>query len=258
MAGKKSRNSKGKEDPTSPPTTPRSKKGATSKRNFNGTTDHFTQPQATFAVTPVPVNPSLLKRFYEALVMLAVLGKHRGDPLDEAENFNTEPETSDLEADKLRRSFLRNLAYLCDYDAGGDRTTAIALLETPQGPKYWMASNKCPDPEKDRQKDFVTSTLQSLSNLQPEEAEEVHSLLFSKSVAFSVKRISRYAQVLEQSIDFVLGSLSKTKLSDGTKYLLRILLASRELTLLRSNIVHLASRIERPHSVSDQTLSNML
>jgi hypothetical protein len=215
MAGKKSRKQKGKEVRMSPPAIPEPKKGATSKGCFSPT---FSQPapkQATSTVAHVPVNPNLLKRFYEALVMLAVLGENRGNPVDE-EDFDAEPETSSLGTDKLRRSFLRSLAYLCDYEAGGDRATAIALQKTYPKIIYRMASNKCPNPENDWAKDFVATTLQDLSNLQAEKAEEAQSLLFSKAVKFSLKRISRYAQILEEKIDFVLGDFSKATSTEGT------------------------------------------
>lgn len=68
--------------------------------------------------TEVQLAPKLHRRFYEALLLLYILGRNRGDPVDE-EEFDFDSELSGLGTDKLRRSFTRSLAYLCDYEKRG-------------------------------------------------------------------------------------------------------------------------------------------
>jgi hypothetical protein len=164
----------------------------------------------------IPVPPKLQKRFYEALVMLFVLGQNRGDRVDD-EGFDAEPDPSDLGGEKLRRSFLRNLAYLCDFEKGGDQTTAFALQETPQKIVYWMASNKGKPRGKDPTKLFAEGILETLKHLEPPQASEIEKELFEKAVAFSSKRISYYAKALEKEIQVVLEYLLENRSAGGVR-----------------------------------------
>lgn len=163
----------------------------------------------------VPVNPKLQGRFYEALVMLSVLDPNRGDHIDEdsrdmnrgyhidMDSFEPEPDPADLDSFQLRRSFLRHLAYLCDYEKGGDTTTAIALQNTPQGIIYRMASNKASH-DTDRTLIFLREILDILSRPQHSSSvTDIESEIFQKSVRYSSRRISFYASVLEGDIEFV-------------------------------------------------------
>jgi hypothetical protein len=45
----------------------------------------------------------------------------------------------------LRRRFLTEVAYVCDYKGDGRTTTAIALEETPRGSIFWVASSSSPE-----------------------------------------------------------------------------------------------------------------
>lgn len=75
----------------------------------------------------------LIHRFYEALILLNILGKTRGlRDVHPGEAFTLE---------ERRRRLLRNLSYLCDYNKGGDTTTAIALEEQRDRFSFWVASN---------------------------------------------------------------------------------------------------------------------
>jgi hypothetical protein len=150
---------------------------------------------------PVPVAPKLLERFYEALVMLRILSKNRGD------RIKSDDSPSDHEDQGLRRNFIRHLAYLCDYEKGGHSVTAIALQRTPQKIVYWFASNKTPDSKsgaKDRTKSFLQDVISALKNATPGTAVKTESELFTKSVKFSSKRISEYTKILTSELSFVL------------------------------------------------------
>ncbi|KAI9649395.1 hypothetical protein NHQ30_001971 [Ciborinia camelliae] len=181
-------------------------------------------PAQTSALNLVPVKPKLLKRFYEVLVLLTVFGKNRGDHTSE-EDFPSDPahddEPSDLQLDfisspvsqgyihnmKLRRSFARHLAYLCDYEKGGDSTTAIALQQLDTGEiVYHVAWNK--DSKSSRSVEFlegVLGLLGSMGNMATEgEKEDTRERIFELSIKHTDKRILFYASSLAKDTDFVL------------------------------------------------------
>ncbi|KAE8371068.1 hypothetical protein BDV26DRAFT_149488 [Aspergillus bertholletiae] len=76
----------------------------------------------------------LLHRFYEALFLLRVLGQTRGH------HTSIHDPNQDHEQ-KLRRRFLQNLSYICDFKKGGSTCTAIGLEESSTCYKFWVASN---------------------------------------------------------------------------------------------------------------------
>lgn len=129
----------------------------------------------------------LLSRFYGPLVLLHVLGQTRGchtnalstgDPL--------------LETCRLRRQFLNDLSYVCDYDKGGDTVTSIAIEARPQGFVYWLASNKHPDK---KVTDFLSNCLKDLRRISRSSVEEIQPLrheLVTQCIQFSTKRIKKY------------------------------------------------------------------
>jgi hypothetical protein len=119
-----------------------------------------------------------------------------------------------MDSTTLRRSFLSQLAYLCDYEKGGDQTTAIALQQTPQNVIYLFASNAEPG-AKDQTKDFLSCTLKSLSGLQLSEMSQVENKIFAEAVKFSSKRIMTYINFLQKELSFVLGYLEPLKAKEG-------------------------------------------
>lgn len=70
----------------------------------------------------------VLSRFYEPLVLLRLLGQSRG---------NHQPKPHDVNAGQaVRRDFLRNLSYICDFEKGGDTCTAIGLADLGASYRY--------------------------------------------------------------------------------------------------------------------------
>lgn len=163
---------------------------------------------------PIPISPNLLKRFYEALAILAILGKNRGERTKE------EPLQSDQERHGDRRAFLRHLSYLCDYEKGGDTATAIALEETPQGVVYWFASNKnAPEKSQDVTKMFlqhILGRLQQSGATKSVSTEDIETEMFTKCVKFSSKRISEYVKILRSKLDFLLADIDIFEQDQGT------------------------------------------
>lgn len=84
----------------------------------------------------------ILSRFYEPLILLCTLGRTRGEhrPAD----FPRSANITSWPTKYVRRLFLSQLAFLCDYDTGGDSVTAISIQHTPQRRFFWLAANTCP------------------------------------------------------------------------------------------------------------------
>jgi hypothetical protein len=89
---------------------------------------------------------NLSRRFYKLLLVFIVLQTHVG-LLSTATLPSSKPKDDPklLSNEELRREFTRHLGYLCNYDKGGDRATAVALEGNSPGLlTYWFASNKSP------------------------------------------------------------------------------------------------------------------
>lgn len=84
----------------------------------------------------------ILSRFYEPLILLCTLGRTRGEhrPAD----FPRSADVTIWPLKYVRRLFLNQLAFLCDYDTGGDSVTAISIQHTPQERIFLIAANICP------------------------------------------------------------------------------------------------------------------
>ncbi|PVH86141.1 hypothetical protein DL98DRAFT_601627 [Cadophora sp. DSE1049] len=166
----------------------------------------------------IPVNPKQNKRFYEALIMLSVLGKSRGGRIPE-KSFQHK---STLEAEKgtLRRLFIRSLAYLCDSEKGGSTTTAIALQQAPKGGVvYWLASNSCSKGSTmDRSKMFLEDVLCKVQRLQAADDDQVRAVekqMFRSAVSFSESRIKAYRMMLKSDIEYVLMNRMESGIADN-------------------------------------------
>ena len=79
------------------------------------------------------LNPEdrLRSRFYEPLVLLHVLD--RTGELRISRCPSEDRVTDNLQLRELRRTFLDQLAYVCDHVKGGDTVTAMALEAQPSG-----------------------------------------------------------------------------------------------------------------------------
>ena len=106
------------------------------------------------------LNERHLSRFYEALVLLYTLGSTRGEYTDASISNNSDP--LGISTQVFRRRFLDDLAYMCDYEKGGNCFIAIGLEFTPQKHVFWAAANKYPAM---RVKPFLERLLDVLKDL---------------------------------------------------------------------------------------------
>lgn len=82
---------------------------------------------------PAARRNKLINRFSEPLILLRAIGQVRGERTPVEQFFGSEQ--------CVRRRFLRNLCYVCDYMKCGDGTTAMALEERPGMYTSWVAAN---------------------------------------------------------------------------------------------------------------------
>lgn len=78
----------------------------------------------------------LIYRLYEASYLLDILGRVRGP------HHVTNLDFSTIFA--VRRRFLKNIAFLCDYKKGGPTSTAVAIEDGEKCNTFWIASNEGP------------------------------------------------------------------------------------------------------------------
>lgn len=136
----------------------------------------------------------LLHRFYEPLVLLHVLDKIQGDHVPRQREDSKDPDYATRT--ELRRRFLESLAYVCDYEKGGDTMTAIFVSSAPL--TYHIASNKTIK-EKKEVVPFLKSLLKMLRTLSSSTFEEERHVL-EKCAAFGKKRIQTYQRFLRNSL----------------------------------------------------------
>ncbi|OAX85471.1 hypothetical protein ACJ72_00150 [Emergomyces africanus] len=127
----------------------------------------------------------LLRRFYEPLVLLHTLGPTRGS--------HTSPVPL-----SPRRSFLNELAYVCDYEKGGDTVTAIGLESTPQSSTFWVASNT---PPAAKIVPFLNTLLQTLKLIANSPSERDSGGVVELCVAFGARRIKKYRSLFTRDLE---------------------------------------------------------
>ena len=152
-----------------------------------------------------------LNRFYEPLVLLYTLGRTRGEHVRAV--IPPRDHIAHLPLIDLRRIFLNNLAYMCDYDKGGETVTAIGLQSTPQKHIFWVASNAG---SKTKIITFLRSLLTQIihASAAPDAAKLVIELA-SQCITFATPRIKKYRSHLNPLLRRCISYLTETKQTVG-------------------------------------------
>lgn len=139
------------------------------------------------------VRPKVLRRFYEPLLLLNSLGQIRGERIKaETNSFSSSPNIQ-----KIRRSFVDGIAYICAYQKGPSWVTAAALEKTPEGVTVWLAANEDIGGNVIGFLQKVLSDIQKIAALDDREsrlreAERIKEPLTSRIIAFNAPRIETY------------------------------------------------------------------
>lgn len=168
------------------------------------------------------VRRKVLRRFYEPLLLLNALGQIRG------ERIKAQSDTDDLSPNiqKLRRSFVDGIAYICAYEKGSRRVTAAALEKTPQWITIWLAANEKIGEKVIQFLDTVLSDIKRIAELDDRESrqregEQTVEDLTSRIVAFNAPRIQTYyEQVARKHAPACLNTISKGRVENGTSKLI--------------------------------------
>lgn len=141
-----------------------------------------------------------LPRLYEPLVLLHVLDTIQGEHIARSKDDLSYPDR--ISKDELRRRFLDELSYVCDYKKGGDTMTAIFVSSTPL--TYYIATNKNSFHD-GRVLRFLRDILQLLAGATKEGAASERRIL-KKCTSFSKDRILVYQQFLRTFLEKCLES----------------------------------------------------
>ncbi|KAF4980989.1 hypothetical protein FZEAL_3104 [Fusarium zealandicum] len=140
-------------------------------------------------VGPPRLNPynKILSRLFEFLALFCILKK-----VDGPHSITLDP--PNLQA---RRRFLRNLCFICDYQKGGDTTTAIAVQARPV--KFWVAMNSTPNYQALA---FLAGILDELKGV-PEAPEAEHDsiadVVKQKCASFAAPRLKKECKILSNA-----------------------------------------------------------
>jgi hypothetical protein len=133
----------------------------------------------------------LLHRFYEPLVLLRVLDPTRG-----AQNSSMVPDSRSDTSQDLRRKFLDQLSWTCDYKHGGDTVSAIAAEANPQGTIFWLAANTNPRQRVLPHLQWILRQLEDSSSVSEEETEELGNKITARCIEFSKDKVKNYRRQL--------------------------------------------------------------
>lgn len=167
----------------------------------------------TQPLVELPIRRKVLRRFYEPLIILHALDPCRGDRIEEFHEAS--PPATDVT--QLRRSFIKYLAYICDYEKGGDTCTAIALEQCSKKVHFWVAAN---DSVKPKTFQFLKNSLEDLAQMTGHTRECTKEKILKRTVAFGRARVKEYLKLLQNSLPACIGRLSQR--FEGKLYLVII------------------------------------
>ena len=160
---------------------------------------------------PGTAPPAKARLFDESIVALSMLGTARSTPLPKRGSSSQRSREEEIWC-----RLVDELSWLCDYKCGGKTVTSIAVQKTVSGHVFWFASNRGSRAAIEDHLRWILSELESVATTCSTSIEKVRWRLFSKSLAFSRRRVEFYwkqlhAMVLalrESSAEFQQGRYS--------------------------------------------------
>ena len=155
------------------------------------------------------------RRFYEPLLLLSALGQMRG----ERTKSEIIPNSPSPNIQKLRRSFVDGIAYICSFEKEPKRVTAVAIEKTPQGIIVWLAANEDIGENVVHFLESVLSNIQQISappdkDDRQKEGERIREELASKIMDFNTPRINSYYSMVLNTLTR-LGIVTEKYKEDG-------------------------------------------
>ncbi|KAK2738931.1 hypothetical protein CKAH01_18723 [Colletotrichum kahawae] len=150
----------------------------------------------------------LLSRFYEVLVLLWILRPVNGPHIiSRLGNYSLED---------VRRRFLKNLCFICDYDKGGKTTTAISVQDTADGHIFWVSSN---EGTKAHVVGFLSGVLKLLKNHNghPDGRRAAERTLMTDCLEFATRRLHKESRILQSAARRCVQTLSIHQIFEADK-----------------------------------------
>jgi hypothetical protein len=154
-----------------------------------------------------------LIRFHEALVLLYTLGGPIIEQGDTVLHIGKVASNSPLTA--LRRRFLTDVAYICDYVGEGKTAVAIGLEVTHQESIFWVASTSSPEK---MIVPFMKSLLAKISKTRGRKELSSSTTardVFTMCIEFASPHIESCRSALLASIEACLEGLKRTVCNEG-------------------------------------------
>jgi len=164
------------------------------------------------ASRPIPLSPSLRRRFYEPVILLHCL------TFAYVNGQATETAGSETSLPTSRKQtilcFVNKLAHICDSRKGGKTVTAFAVLQ-PGSIEYRFGSNERKPAELAKVRTYITGILTTLGNASRENIRNaagnsenpIFCQIFSRIIIFNRPRIESYARVLLRQLPFCIDEV---------------------------------------------------
>ncbi|KAH6871821.1 hypothetical protein B0T10DRAFT_590604 [Thelonectria olida] len=164
----------------------------------------------------------LIARFYEALILLSIVQKVQG-PHIIASHYDATLTAS-------RRRFIKNLAFICDSDKGGEQTSSIAIQECENCFRFWLASNgqgnhkaAQSSPEKADFLKAILRRLQSAPTLSESQRKNEEGLISKDCAIFARRRLKKESRILANTVEKYLDQCGNVSLGhEGHEDLTRV------------------------------------
>ncbi len=161
---------------------------------------------------PVLITPSVGEHFWQALLMLNILGQNRAEyeERDQASPVTNQSRESGYtnpspNQHALRREFLQALAYLCTAQRGGPDVIAIALQKTTKAIVYWLATNVF---IAENTKRFLSKILGELSQTDNTKPLIIEHRIYNLAYQHAGNRIQGYIRDLQVNIGTAMAMLT--------------------------------------------------
>ncbi|KAK3348746.1 hypothetical protein B0T25DRAFT_581840 [Lasiosphaeria hispida] len=168
--------------------------------------------------SPVPLKPSLRKRFYAPVILLRCLSDIFA--IDNSTEIPEQETVVPRSPKQIFYCFVNKLGQICDNKKGGDTVTAFAVLQ-PGVVEYRFASNRRSRESLENVHIYITSILETLGKTSDSEISKAdyQSLLFEKILrtvlGFNRQRVELYARTLAGELDFCIQNSAIQESAEG-------------------------------------------
>jgi hypothetical protein len=108
------------------------------------------------------------------------------------------------------------LAYVCDYETGGESVTAIALQKLPEKVVFMVTANQNVRPKVISLLESILSQLRDCVALTPEKSTQLRDKIGTQCIELSKGRVETYRRFLREPLQRCIISLHQSTDSYGT------------------------------------------